>query len=216
MKKAACFLLLMSCLLVQCSHHKLITGLAINPEIQRKCLSVYPIKPFRVVHKIEADLPFGGYSSFIGVTEVHPASGLIKLILLSPEGITLLDAENKDSITTINSAMPPLDRKDFTLRIFESIRFIYERVQGVYMGSRMNADNSCSCVWKRGDIITQIRYMENSVNIDDLNDSGKLIRQAIFLPPVTNGLYSKMILEIKGITGYRLTFDLLEYEDAGN
>jgi len=216
MKKTACFLLLLNCLLVQCSHQKLMTGLTINPEIQRKCLSVYPIKPFRAVHKIEADLPFGGYSSFIGVTEFNPASGLIKLILLSPEGIILLDAENKDSITTLNSAMPPLDSKDFTLRIFESIRFIYEPVHGVYSGSRINADNSCNCVWKKGDIVIQNSYTEKSINIDELNATGKLIRQVVFLPPVTNGLYSKMILEIKGITGYRLTFDLLEYEDAGN
>ena len=152
MKKAICFLLLFCFFLFQCAHQKEMTGLTINPEIEKDCLSVFPAKPFRAVHKIEADLPFGGYGTFIGVIEIHPDTGLIKIILLSPEGITLLDTECMGSEITINSGIPPLDKKDFAAGLSDDIRFLFMPPKGNLEGALNNQDDSPYCIWTKDNL----------------------------------------------------------------
>ena len=192
------------------------TGLTINPEIEKDCLSVFPAKPFRAVHKIEADLPFGGYGTFIGVIEIHPDTGLIKMILLSPEGITLLDAEFMGSEITINSGIPPLDKKDFAAGLSDDIRFLFMPPKGNLEGALNNQDDSPYCIWTKDNLRTEILKGKDRTVIREIKGRTKIIRQAVLMPPVIDGLYSKMTLQKKGISGYRLSFELLETETTGN
>ena len=216
MKKVV-FLLLLSCFfLFQCAHDKEMTCLTIKPEIEKECLSVFPAKPFRAVHKIEADLPFGGYGTFIGVTEIHPDTGLIKIILLSPEGITLLDAECMGSEIIINSGIPPLDKKDFAAGLSDDIRFLFMPPIGAIEGALNNQDGSPYCIWTKDNLRTEILKGKDRTIINDIKGRTKIIRQAVLMPPVIDGLFSKMILQTKGIRGYRLSFELLQSETAGN
>jgi hypothetical protein len=216
MKRPVCFLLLICCFLFQCAHQEKMKGLIINAQIEGQCLSVYPVKVFRAVHKIEADLPFGGYETFIGVTEIHPGTGVINVVLLSPEGITLLDAECIGSEITINSGIPPLDKKDFVIRFSDDIRFLFMPPKGSLEGALNNSDSSCLCVWTKNNIRTEIQKERGSTIIREIKGSSKITRQAVLMPPVIDGLYSKMTLEIKGIGGYKLNFELLQTEEAGN
>jgi len=205
-----------ACLLYQCTHAPIMDALRVNPEIEKDCLSVFPAKPFRAVHKIEADLPFGGYGTFIGVTEVHPDTGLIKVILLSPEGITLLDAECMGSEIKINSGIPPLDKKDFAAGLSDDIRFLFMPPKGNLEGALNNQDDSSYCIWTKDNLRTEILKGKDRSIISDIKGRTKIIRQAVLMPPVIDGLFSKMILQTKGIRGYRLSFELLEEENTGN
>ena len=216
MKNAVCLLLLSCFFLFQCAHEKEMTGLTINREIEKECLSVYPSNPIRAVHKIEADLPFGGYGTFIGVTEIHPDTGLIKVILLSPEGITLLDAECMGAEITINSGIPPLDNKDYAAGLSDDIRFLFIPPKGAIEGALNNQDDSPYCIWTKDNLRTEILKGKDKTIISDIKGRTKIIRQAVLMPPVIDGLFSKMILQTKGIRGYRLSFELLETETAGN
>lgn len=216
MKKAVLFVLPLCCLLLQCAHHEEITDMEINPAAEEECLSVFPAKPFRAVHKIEANLPFGGYQTFIGVTEIHPDTGLIKVVLLSPEGITLLDAECMGSELIINSGIPPLDKKDFAARLTDDIRFLFMPPNGTIKEALTKQDNSIYCIWTRGDIRTEIQKGKDKTVISDLKGPSKIIRQAVLMPPVIDDLFSKMTLKIKGVGGYKLGFELLQTEDTGN
>ncbi len=216
MRRAVCFLLPLCCLLFQCAHQEKPAGLTINPEIEKECLSVYPSKSFRAVHKIEADLPFGGYETFIGVTEVHPDTGLIKVILLSPEGITLLDAECSSQGTTVNSGIPPLDKKDFAEKFSDNIRFLFMPPKGRLEGSLTNSDSSCLCIWTKDNFRTEIKKEKGRAVLSEIEGSSRISRQVVFTPPATDGLYSRMTLQTKGLGGYRLNFELLQTEDTGN
>jgi hypothetical protein len=210
------FLIMYACLLCQCTHAPVMDALRVNPEIEKDCLSVFPSKPFRAVHKIEADLPFGGYETFIGVTEIHPDTGLIKIILLSPEGITLLDAECRGLEITINSGIPPLDKKDFAAGLLDDIRFLFMPPKGNLEGALNNNDSSCLCVWTKDNLRTEILKEKDRTIISDIKGRTKITRQAVLMPPVIDGLFSKMTLQKKGISGYRLNFELLQTEDTGN
>jgi hypothetical protein len=156
-KKAVCLLLLSCFFLFQCAHDKEMTGLTINPEIEKDCLSVFPSKPIRAVHKIEADFPFGGYGAFIGVIEIHPDTGLIKIILLSPEGITLLDVECMGAEITINSGIPPLDKKDFAVGLSDDIRFLFMPPKGNLEVALNNQDDSPYCIWTKDNLRIEIK-----------------------------------------------------------
>jgi hypothetical protein len=215
-KKAVCFLLLLCCLLFQCAHQKEIADLEINSEAEKECLSVFPSKSFRAVHRIEANLPFGGYQSFIGVTEIHPDTGLIKMILLSPEGITLLDAECMGSEIKINTGIPPLDKNEFAARLTDDIRFLFMPPDGNIKGALTKQDNSVYCSWTKGDIKTEIQKGKDKTVISEIKGASKIIRQAVLMPPLIDGLFSKMTLQTKGISGYTLSFELLQTEDTGN
>jgi hypothetical protein len=192
------------------------TGLQINAEIIKDCLSVYPSRPFRAVHRIEADLPFGGYGTFIGVTEVHPDTGLIKVILLSPEGMTLLDAESTGAQTTVNSGISPLNGKDYAEGLSDDIRFLFMPPAGAAKGALNDSDGTCHCIWTKDNFRTEIKTGKDRTVISEIKGSSKIIRQAVLMPPVKDGLFSKMTLQTKGISGYRLSFELLEEEDTGN
>lgn len=179
-------------------------------------MSVFIAKPFRAVHKIEAYLPFGGYQTFIGVTEIHPDTGFIKVVLLSPEGITLLDAESTGLEIKINSGMPPLDRKDFAVKLTDDIRFLFIHPAGNIQGALISDDVCCNCLWIKGYLRTEIQKEKDKTVIREIKGRSKIIRQGIFTPPVTDGLFSKMTLQTKGIGGYKMSFELLQTEDTGN
>ncbi len=216
MKKSVLFVLLLCCLLLQCAHREELTDMKINPAAEKECLSVFPAKPFRAVHKIEADLPFGGYQAFIGVTEIHPYNGLIKVVLLSPEGITLLDAESAGPEIKINSGLPPLDKKDFAARLMDDVRFLFMPPVGAVKGSLTEQNSSINCIWTTGDIRTEIQKDKDKTILKEMKGHSKIIRLAVFMPPVTDGLFSMMTLQTKGLGGYTLSFELLQAEDTGN
>jgi len=216
MKKAILFVLPLCCLLLQCAHNEEITDMVINHAAEEECLSVFPAIPFRAVHKIEANLPFGGYQTFIGVTEIHPDTGLIKVVLLSPEGITLMDAESIGPEIKINSGLPPLDKKDFAARITDDIRFLFMPPNGTIKGALTKQGNSIYCIWTKGDIRTEIQKGKDKTTLREIKGTSKIIRQAILMPPLIDGLFSKMTLHTKGLGGYTLSFELLQTEDTGN
>jgi hypothetical protein len=216
MKKAALFILPLCCLLLQCAHREEFTDMKINPAAGEECLSVFPAKPFRAVHKIEANLPFGGYQTFIGVTEIHPDTGFIKVVLLSPEGITLLDAESTGTEIKINSGMPPLDRKDFAAKLTDDIRFLFIQPDGNIKGALITRDGYCNCIWIKGDFRTEIQEEKDKTVLSEIKGHSKIIRQAVFIPPVTDALFSKITLQAKGIGGYTLDFELIQTENTGN
>ncbi|HEY9161202.1 MAG TPA: hypothetical protein VIS94_08960 [Desulfomonilia bacterium] len=216
MKKAVLFVLPLCCMLLQCAHREQVTEIEINPGTEKECLSVFPAKPFRAVHKIEADLPFGGYQTFIGVTEIYPDTGFIKVVLLSPEGITLLDAESTGQEIKINSGMPPLNRKDFASGLADDIRFLFIKPDGNIKRASNNEDGSCYCLWEKMDMRKEFQKEKEKTVIRELKGHSKIIRQAILMPPVIDGLFSKMTLQIKGVSGYTLSFELIQTEDTGN
>ncbi len=216
MKKSVLFVLPFCCLLLQCAHREEFTDMGINPAAEEECLSVFPEKPFRAVHKIEADLPFSGYQAFIGVTEIHPETGLIKVVLLSPEGITLLDAESAGPEIKINSGMPPLDRKDFAAGFMDDIRFLFIPPVGVLKGCLAQQDGYINCIWTKGEFRTEIQKENDKTVVREIKGRSKIIRLAVFMPPLIHGLFSKITLQTKGISGYTLSFELLQTEETGS
>jgi hypothetical protein len=216
MKKAVLIVLPLCCLLLQCAHREKITETEINPWTEKECLSVFPERPFRAVHKIEANLPFGGYQAFIGVTEIHPDTGFIRVVLLSPEGITLLDAESAGPGIKIISGMPPLDRKDFAAKLTDDIRFLFIQPDGNIKDTSISEDGCCNCLWIKGKLRTEIQKEKDKTVIREIKGLSKIIRQAVFMSPLTDGLFSKMTLQKKGLGGYTLNFELIRTEDTGN
>lgn len=215
--KLPVFLLLLSCcMLFQCAHQEKPYLLEVNSKIQKECLSIFPEKTFRAVHKIEANFPFGGFSAFIGITEIHPDTGLIKIVLLSPEGITLLDAESLGSEITINSGIPPLNKKDYANKLASDIRFLFIKPEGELVGAGKDQDGSSCCIWIKGDVKTELRDVKGTIVLTENFGDSKVVRIAEFQRPVSGMLYKNIILQTKGIIGYRLSLELIQVEEPGS
>jgi hypothetical protein len=138
------------------------------------------------------------------------------VVLLSPEGITLLDAESTGPEIKINSGMPPLDRKDFAAKLTDDIRFLFMHPDGDIKGALNNEDGSCCCVWTKGEFRTEIQKEKDKTVLSEIKGRSKIIRQAVYTLPAADGLFLKMTLQTKGLGGYTLRFELLQTEEAGS
>jgi hypothetical protein len=199
--------------LVHCAHpmpHPQDTA-TLNPEATMRCLSIYPSTPVRAVHKIDATLPYNGYASFIGVTELFPLANRIKVVLLSVEGVVLFDAEFQGSETKINIALSPLNHEDFIQGLLGDIRFLFLPPTGRVTASQVREDGHCVCAWSDGVRKTEIQTGPKAV-IRARPGPKRLAREAVLDHPRPDGLFSEMSLTVKGVGGYTLTFELLETE----
>ncbi|MFP4475013.1 MAG: hypothetical protein ACLFOY_05600 [Desulfatibacillaceae bacterium] len=88
------------------------------------CGGAFAQKPFRVVHTIDVEGPFGVRSSLVGVTVGFPESRDLRAMLLSVEGPTLFDAVYADGEVRVNKAAPPMDREGFAEALLSDVRFL--------------------------------------------------------------------------------------------
>jgi len=68
---------------------------------------------YRLTQSIKAELPDGNNALLIGITVVDTDAKTISAVLMTVEGIVLLDAEYKDTNISIIRSIPPFDSRDF-------------------------------------------------------------------------------------------------------
>src|SRR4030042_5902643 len=84
------------------------------PEDLESCAALFPSGPWECVHKIEAVIQEGGMSfSLLGITKGDPADRKLHTVLLTPEGVILFEAEQREHTLSVLKAVAPFDSAAF-------------------------------------------------------------------------------------------------------
>jgi len=191
----------------------------IDPVLIEKCSSLFPLKSFRAVHALTASMFGDKKSLFVGITVADIPSARIRSFLLSVEGMVLFDATSVNRTITIHRAVAPMDKQGFAQGLFYDVEFIYFPPQGTLTGAEVAADGTLVCRWQNNHRFVEISSEASGHStLTERSESREVLRRAEFFPPLVNGFYKKILLEVYDVGGvgdlggYSLSMDFLEGE----
>ena len=109
--------------------HIIAVDSALIPKTVNTCETVFPKGKWQFSHVIEATLPGGRKSQWIGVTEVSSNPERIRAVLMTIEGLVLFDGMD-DGKLTIRRGVAPFDSRAFAKGLMEDIRLIFLEPDG--------------------------------------------------------------------------------------
>ncbi len=176
------------------------------------CLDLFSPGPWEVVHRIEAVFKAGRRASLIGVTKAHDSSGHLQSVLMTPEGMVLLNVSRRAGRIEVKRALPPFDSPDFAAGMLADVELMLAIPAGRPLESGLSTDGRPACRWSMADGgIEEVSLGEDGAWVRRRYDSkGRLAREVAADPPMRDGFASRTILQASGTAGYRLTVDLLE------
>jgi hypothetical protein len=214
--------LLLSVLLISASCSSL-------PEIQpfrsplpegseNRCEQPFVKNKWQFVHSIRVVLPDGQRQSMIGTIIVAPERNTVHCILMSIEGLVLLDAVY-DQKVTVNRAVPPFDEPEMVQGLIGDVRLLFLKPEGVPTASGVVGDRSAICRYKNGDgsTVDVIVQLDGNWQIDQYSSFDFIQRsvQGIFAEDHQTGNLGELIPErlelvAHGFMGYKLSMNLIE------
>jgi hypothetical protein len=99
-------------------------------ELARSCDALFPEGEWRLVHTIRATLQGDRQTVMTGVTLLDPADRRIHSVMMTLEGLVVLDAVWADGDLTLNRGVPPFDAESFVRGMMADIRLIFFRPEG--------------------------------------------------------------------------------------
>ena len=178
------------------------------------CLEVFPSGAFEVVHRIDADLAGGHKAGLIGVTKTNGQDRTCRSVLLTAEGMVLLDASSSDRGIEVHRAMPPFDSRELAAGLLNDVTMILFAPAGTPLESGRLPDGRRACRWQRPDGgLTELALAESGQwSLSRRDRWGRIIRTVQARGPESRGFYQEMELEAPGAAGYRLKLHLLSVE----
>ena len=173
---------------------------------------------WQFVHSVKAVLPNGLHQSMIGTTIVSPQENRIQCILLSIEGIVLLDVVS-DRQVTVNRAVPPFDDSEMVQGMIRDVRLLFLKPAGMLAESGTGEDQNAVCRYRdeNANTIDVIIRPEGDWEIRTYTPSNRKDRlvQAFFPENQTvdgsgAAIPKRLELTAYGFVGYKLTLDLIE------
>lgn len=178
------------------------------------CRVAFPAPPWQATHTITARLPLGKNGAFLGVVTAPPPAEQpsFRSVLLSVEGLVLLDQTWTAGRVTTHRALPPLDRPGFAEGMAEDIRLLFIQPDGApeAVGSYPGTGERV-CRWRLPDG----RREDVAVDPDGgwrilvYDDDGDLVRHARFGGPLPSGFTARAVLEAPGRAGYSFVLVLV-------
>jgi len=176
------------------------------------CLAVFPDRPWEAVHRIEAELEFGGSYSLIGLTKGDPVRRNLYSALLTPEGFVVFEAERREGRLSVIRAIPPFDSFAFAKGLIEDVELIFFAPEGRPSESGRTADGSFVWRWMGpfGPFKEIIKVTDDRWKISLWNDQGRVMREVWLTRRLTQNLASQVELHASGPNGYTLKMVLLQ------
>ncbi len=176
------------------------------------CCAVFPAEPWESVHKIEASIRGGVFSTLLGVTRGDPSERRLHSLLLTPEGFILFEAELRDGEIKTLQATAPFDSPAFTGGLMEDVTLLFLCPQGKPASWGERGDDSRTCLWEAPDgSRTEIKgLMEPGWRILRRDDQGNVTREVLLQGPFVRGLASRLELRAFKPAGYELRMTLLQ------
>ncbi len=163
--------------LASCSHLPSLGPLApeVNPKnLEASCLALFSKQPQRFVHQISADLPMDQHSAMLGVSLVYPARRHLRAVLLSVEGLTLLDAERSPSGDLVHRAIGPMEDQDFARGLLDDVELLLLAPRGETRFGQVAGQATCRTQIDGG--VTDIRFDGQNWHLKRYDSQGRLLR----------------------------------------
>jgi hypothetical protein len=179
-----------------------------------QCQATWAPGEWRVVHTIRSTLPDGSPGAFVGVTAAEDGGRASRSVLMSLEGIVLLDASWTTDGLVVHRALPPLDAAGFAEGMVADVRLILFPPPGrpLAVGTTDDGDVACRWVDERGDFVDVALAPSGERRVVSWSVDGTMQREAR-LSAATRGLFAERVeLVAHGAGGYSLELELLEVE----
>lgn len=119
-------------------------------ELARSCDALFPEGKWRLVHTIRATLRGDRQTVMTGVTLLDPAASRIHSVMMTLEGLVVLDAVWADGGLTLNRGVPPFDAESFVRGMMADIRLIFFKPDGPPEAVGMTAAGRPACRYDTG------------------------------------------------------------------
>ncbi len=178
MRKRGLYLLFCLTLgLGSCSHLPSLKPLApeVDPKnLEASCLALFPKQAQRFVHQIRAELPMNQHSAMLGVSLVYPGRRHLRAVLLSVEGLTLLDAERSPSGDRVHRAIGPMEDQDFARGLLDDVELLLLAPHGETRFGEVAGQATCRTEVDGG--VTDIRFDGQIWHLKRYDAQGRLLR----------------------------------------
>ncbi len=98
---------------------------AATPQIQKNCEIPFIQHNWQFVHAIQTTMMGGSNGMMIGVTDISPERRRIHCVMMTIEGLVMLDAMESDGNVVINRGIPPFDSMNFVRGLMDDIRLMF-------------------------------------------------------------------------------------------
>ena len=98
--------------------------------LARSCDALFPVGKWRLIHTIRATLRGDRQSVMTGVAVIDSDARSIHSVMMTVEGLVVLDAVYADGRLTLNRGVPPFDSKSFARGMMADIRLIFFKPEG--------------------------------------------------------------------------------------
>jgi len=173
---------------------------------------------WQFVHSIKAVLPNGQRQSMIGTIIVTPETQTIQGVLMSIEGIVLLDVLY-DQTLIVNRAIPPFDQPEIYQGLIDDIRLLFLKPDGNRIACGQAGEGAAICRYRKQDGMTVdvTVGLDGKWKIDQYSRNDRLertVRADFFRNPDLGksgeGIPARLELTAHGFLGYKLSLDLIE------
>lgn len=192
-------------------------------DLSKKCRAIFPQDKWQFTHAIEAAYPGGGEKLLMGVTVVDASRRTIDAVLMTVEGMVLLQAR-LDTTLHVQRVLPPFDREGFAAGLLADTRLIFmapdaESVQtgAIKASAKTDAQPGCRYQGDDGMITDILPGTGNDWRIARYNQRGSLTRT---VSARTAGgqveFPGRMRLTAPGPAGYTLKLKLIDAVQVGD
>ncbi len=178
--------------------------LSMRTGITSTCMKAYPGGQWTAVHSIDITLPGGGHSMMLGVTS-RTAHGLHS-VLMSPEGMVLFQGDLTGGKIHVQRAVHPMDDPEFQRRMFNDIRrLFFPPGQGPALVGR--AQKRIICRWVMPGRVVDVTPGDPLVVREYRHKRLRLVIR--YRGPFKGGFAHRMVLQTRGLLGYKMVFTLV-------
>ena len=183
------------------------------PGSKTVCPSVFAEAPTRFIHAIEARTAGQTRAVMIGVTLVHPRTGLLSSAIVSTEGLSLFEATSDAGGVKVSRALPPFDAPDFAQNMIDDIELIFLAPSGTLQQQGLLADGRTVCRWHRekGGWVDVSESADGRLRIQRYSEGGNPER-TVTLATGPGRAYSLIELQASSLINYTLIMTLIESE----
>ncbi|MFH2064258.1 MAG: hypothetical protein ABIK15_03535 [Pseudomonadota bacterium] len=184
-----------------------------------RCRQPYLTGKWQLVHSVKAVLPNGLRQSMIGTIIVSPERNTVHCVLLSIEGLVLVDAVY-DQEVIVNRAVPPFDEPEVVAGLIDDVRLLFLKPSGMPTEIGFSEKRSTICRYRSGEgrTVDVIAHPDGNWEIRQYGSSDRMERsvRGFFVEKNrTDGGSGEIVperleLTAHGFVGYKLSLDLIE------
>ncbi len=186
-------------------------------RLETACATPFVHRPWRFLHSITATVAGHRKSGILGLTIVRPENRSVRCVVMTIEGLVLLDARDDGTLHEAR-ALPPFDRRGFAQGKINDIRLFFFGPLGPVVARGRLPSGAQVCRYRNPDGSTEDVEIDSGRRwtIRKYDRRGRLFRTVRVLPPeagaapTPGGFPRRISLTAEGRLGYALTLELLE------